>query len=312
MDRPNERSLHSTIRPRVGGAGLLAGAAAALWILSPAAVASAPWIWILGGCMLALFLLSLADDLVGLNTWIRLACHALVALAFLTIVEAGPTAPWMPTAWAAAACVAGGVWWTNLNNFMDGADGLAGGMATFGLLSLGLVALTEKPAGEAIGLLALALSGASAGFLLLNFQPARVFMGDAGSIPLGFAAAALSWLGTLHALWPWWFGPAVFSVFIVDATVTLLRRIASGQRFWQAHRDHYYQRLILAGWSHRRTCVVYYFLMLASTICALLAKSSTAPWTWLTGVVITYAALIAVCEWRFHQEKQDRKVSGAR
>ena len=87
------------------------------------------------------------------------------------------------------------------------------------------------------------------GFLVFNFPPARVFLGDAGSVPLGFLAGALGAQGALSGAWPMWFPVLVFSPFIVDATVTIARRVARGERIWIAHRDHYYQRLVLSGWT---------------------------------------------------------------
>jgi UDP-N-acetylmuramyl pentapeptide phosphotransferase/UDP-N-acetylglucosamine-1-phosphate transferase len=94
---------------------------------------------------------------------------------------------------------------------------------------------------------------AAAVFLKANFHPARIFLGDVGSVPLGFLAGALGALGVYRDLVPVWFPFVVFAPFFVDATVTLLRRMLRGERFWQAHREHYYQRLVQMGWGHRRT-----------------------------------------------------------
>jgi UDP-N-acetylmuramyl pentapeptide phosphotransferase/UDP-N-acetylglucosamine-1-phosphate transferase len=99
-------------------------------------------------------------------------------------------------------------------------------------------------------------------------------MGDAGSIPLGFLAGALGLQGWHQGLWPLWFPLAVFAPFIADASVTLLRRLLRRERVWQAHRSHYYQRVILLGWSHRRTALAEYGLMAASGAAALLAVHS--------------------------------------
>lgn len=311
IDCPVDRSLHMEPKARVGGVGLMIAASLSCLLLPDAWSPQAPWqVWLVSGTLM-LFALSLADDIFQLPIGLRLATHVGVASAFLFAIEieipASATAPpWLIVGFV-LGCI---VWWTNLTNFMDGADGLAGGMSVIGFGILWLASNGHSGTGDQIGTIALTLSGASLGFLILNFPPAKIFLGDSGSIPLGFLAAALAVVGTLHQLWPWWFGLAVFSVFIVDATVTLARRILARKRFWQPHREHYYQRLILSGWSHRKTCLVYYFLMLASAICALFAKNSNSPWTWLLPLVITYASLIAVLEWRFHQEKKDGKKSG--
>jgi UDP-N-acetylmuramyl pentapeptide phosphotransferase/UDP-N-acetylglucosamine-1-phosphate transferase len=158
-------------------------------------------------------------------------------------------------------------WTTNLYNFMDGSDGLAGGMAVIGF---GTYASAAWIGGNVeFELLAWSIAAAAAGFLIFNFPPAKIFMGDVGSIPLGFLAGALGVAGWQRELWPLWFPLVVFAPFIVDASVTLVRRVLRGERVWEAHRQHYYQRLILSGWSHRRTAVSEYGLMLLCGAAAL-------------------------------------------
>jgi UDP-N-acetylmuramyl pentapeptide phosphotransferase/UDP-N-acetylglucosamine-1-phosphate transferase len=160
-------------------------------------------------------------------------------------------------------------WMTNLYNFMDGADGLAGGMALIGFSTYAIAAwLAGDPA---FALANVCVAAGAVAFLLFNFPPARVFMGDAGSVPLGFLAGALGLQGWAQGLWPVWFPAVVFAPFAADATVTLLRRAARGERIWQAHRTHYYQRVILLGWSHRRTALAEYALMAVSAAVAALA-----------------------------------------
>jgi len=158
------------------------------------------------------------------------------------------------------------VWVTNLYNFMDGMDGFAGGMACSGFLLLAILGWREGR--ETFALLATTVATAHLGFLVLNFPPARIFLGDAGSIPAGFLAAGFSLWGVREAVFPLWVPLLAFSPFIVDATVTVLRRFFRRERVWEAPRSHYYQRLVLAGWSHRRTVLAEYGLMLAATLSA--------------------------------------------
>jgi UDP-GlcNAc:undecaprenyl-phosphate/decaprenyl-phosphate GlcNAc-1-phosphate transferase len=187
-------------------------------------------------------------------------------------------------------------WLTNLYNFMDGADGLAGGMTFIGFLFYGtaasLAGTTEFAA------LSFSVAAAAAAFLVFNFHPARVFLGDAGSVPLGFLAAAFGLLGWLQHSWPWWFPVLVFSAFIVDATVTLARRLVGGERVWEAHRDHYYQRLVQIGWGHRRTAVAEYGLMLISGLLALatLSAPTSTQAVALGATAAAYAGMIAWIE----------------
>ena len=133
------------------------------------------------------------------------------------------------------------------------------GMAVSGFTTYAMVAW---PLDTTLAALCLALAGAAAGFLPFNLK-GRIFMGDGGSVPLGFLAAALGCHGWLAGLWPLWFAPLVFAPFIADASLTLLRRIARGEKFWQAHREHYFQRLVRMGCSHARLALMEYALMLA-------------------------------------------------
>ena len=121
------------------------------------------------------------------------------------------------------------------------------------------------------------VAAAGAAFLPFNFPPARLFMGDAGSVPIGFLAAVLSLAGWRDGDWPFWFPVVVFSPFIVDATLTLLKRAGARERIWEAHNKHYYQRLVLAGWKHRRVVLAEYVLMLLSGVTAIAYAGGAEP-----------------------------------
>ncbi len=256
-DRPNARSLHETPRPRVGGLGVMAGTLAVLF------AAGSPETRFVAACALGLVLLSLRDDLEPLPALVRLAGHAAATIALV----AGPLGA--PPFVIAAPLVLAIAWMTNLYNFMDGADGLAGGMAVAGFGTLALAA--DAGGAPDLAMAAGAVAAASLAFLASNAPPAKVFLGDAGSIPLGFLAGALGVLGIARGLWPMWFPLLVFSPFVVDATVTLLRRLLAGERVWEAHRTHYYQRLVTGGWTHRRLAFAAWAAMLAAGASALLA-----------------------------------------
>jgi UDP-N-acetylmuramyl pentapeptide phosphotransferase/UDP-N-acetylglucosamine-1-phosphate transferase len=141
--------------------------------------------------------------------------------------------------------------------------------------------------------MAAAASASSAAFLIFNFPPARSFMGDTGSVPLGFLAAAIGSKGWVDGVWPGWFPFMVFSPFIVDATITMLKRMFAGARFWKAHRDHYYQRLVRMGWTHRRLALVEYMLMLCVGVSALLALD-LAPALQIVSVAVWLVIFIAL------------------
>jgi len=273
MDEPNHRSLHKAAIPRIGGLGILAGAVAGLSALMPL-------LWLVA----ALGVLSFLDDRRGVPILVRFFAHFAAAAVWVGIMGAWPPA-------LAAFAILLLVWMTNLFNFMDGADGLAGGMAVTGFSAYAAAAWLGGQAGFA--LLCAAVAAASLAFLRFNFPPARVFMGDVGAISLGFLAGALGLLGWRQGFWPAWFPLLVFSPFIVDATLTLLRRMLSGKRFWQAHSEHYYQRLLHMGWSQRRMVLAEYALMIACAVAALaLVHASTVMQVLiLAGWGLAYGAL---------------------
>ena len=251
MDHPNERSLHVTPTPRIGGLGIMAGVCVAAVWLAGAGLLQATLPVVLAAFALAA--MSVLDDVRGLPVALRFLAHFVAAVACLLALGL--------TGWALLAGTLAVVWMTNLYNFMDGSDGLAGGMAAIGFSALALAAWLGGAPGLAV--FCAAIAAAALAFLRFNFPPARVFMGDAGSIPLGFLAAALGILGAMQNVWPWLFPVLVFSPFIVDASVTLARRGLRGEKIWQAHRSHYYQRAVLLGASHRQLAIAAYALMLA-------------------------------------------------
>jgi len=268
IDRPNERSLHRKPTPRIGGLGLLAGAFAAI-----AVAGAVPGLWI-AAIALVLAAVSALDDAESLPVATRLGLHlAAAALAVAIIGPPGGRASGGGLAMALLALLAI-TWMANLFNFMDGADGLAGSMASIGFAALAFAA--HRAGAPDLAACCAAIAAASLGFLVFNFPPAKVFMGDAGSVPLGFFAGALGWQGAMEGAWPAWFPVLVFSPFIVDATLTLLRRLAAGEPVWKAHRSHYYQRLVLGGWSHRKLVLAQWLLMGAAAGSALIACEQSA------------------------------------
>jgi UDP-N-acetylmuramyl pentapeptide phosphotransferase/UDP-N-acetylglucosamine-1-phosphate transferase len=257
LDVPNERSLHVNPVPRTGGLGLL-GAAAVGWVLfAPGALI------VLLVLILLLSAVTFIDDRVGLPVQTRLVAQIVAAVAFLAAYFTAPLLL-LPLAFGAL------LWMANLYNFMDGSDGLAGGMTVAGFGTYALAAFQ----GDALPLAAIAASvaGAAGGFLVWNFHKASVFMGDSGSVPLGFLAAALGLIGWQDGVWPFWFPALVFSPFIADATVTLIKRYLRGERLTQAHKTHYYQRTLRMGLGHRGTALASYVLMAAVGASALVAR----------------------------------------
>ncbi|MHB8473601.1 MAG: MraY family glycosyltransferase [Gammaproteobacteria bacterium] len=256
LDHSNHRSLHSSPTSRLGGAAVMAGVSVSGLLVSMK-------LWpILLTLVGFLFAVSLADDIRGLPVKWRLMSHALAAGTFLWL--AAPSGILGSIGLAIAL-----VWVINLYNFMDGSDGLAGGMSGIGF---GFLSIAAWSSGDIqFALLCLSISASSAGFLIYNFYPAKIFLGDSGSIPLGFLAGSMSVLGAQRGNWPLWFPFVVFSSFIVDATLTLFSRLLHGEKIWLPHREHFYQRLIMSGFSHRKTALAEYGLMVTCGALGLLA-----------------------------------------
>lgn len=289
LDRPNERSLHEHPVPRIGGLGLMLGLASA-WLFTKNN--QAPSLLVLIAPLIAI---SVFDDFKGVPPLWRLLVQLAVASVVIANLKLGVW-PW--GAYAGAFIML--VWGANLYNFMDGSDGLAGGMTVFGFSAYALVAIL---AGETVfAVQMMAIIAAALAFLIFNFYPARVFLGDAGSVPLGFLAALFGFTGIAAGLWPIWFPFLVFSPFIVDATVTLLKRARRKETLWRAHRDHYYQRLVRMGWGHKRTALVFYAAMLISLIAAIGLRTATANLQWIGLAVIAgaYAFVLVLIDkhWR--------------
>jgi UDP-N-acetylmuramyl pentapeptide phosphotransferase/UDP-N-acetylglucosamine-1-phosphate transferase len=292
LDQPNHRSLHQTAIPRTGGLGLHLGVLIA-WLYT-----GVPWTWLVLLSYVALIGVSIIDDLRDLPAAARLLAHLIASL----VVAAALLADQWGLLFAGVVTLAM-AWVTNLYNFMDGADGMAGGMAVSGFLAYGAAASFDGL--TPLSILNFSIAASALAFLAFNFSPAKIFMGDAGSIPLGFLAASLGLVGWHGSVWPWWFPAAVFAPFLADATVTLLRRLFAGQRVWQAHREHAYQKLVLMGWSHRRMALWAYVLMLACGGLALLGSrlGSAAQAAVVSLVVLACAAVLLRVEqaWRRHQ-----------
>ena len=265
LDHPNERSLHQRPVPRMGGIGVAAGIAASVPFVS-----QVEWwpLWLAAAILVGI---SFLDDIIGLPIIGRLLVHFVAAGGAVVGLLLNHTG----VGWVLLAIVAI-VWMTNLYNFMDGMDGLAGGMALFGF---GFYALAGALSGHLSFAVTNAAIAATAGaFLVFNFHPARMFMGDAGSTLFGFLAACFGLVGWQLGIWTLWFPGLVFSPFIVDATVTLARRLLRGEKIWRPHREHYYQRLVLSGWGHRRTALAEYGVMVLCGGFALLYQYASEEW----------------------------------
>jgi UDP-N-acetylmuramyl pentapeptide phosphotransferase/UDP-N-acetylglucosamine-1-phosphate transferase len=305
VDVPNERSSHTTPTPRGGGLMIVAGTLAGLaFTLSRGAEWPVRQITAFFAAAILVAAVSWLDDLRSLSNRVRIVAHfsaaAIVMFGTGRLLELpGPELPSLVSALVTLIWIAG---LTNAYNFMDGIDGIA---ATQGVIA-GLAWIVLAAGSPTTATLALLLAVSSFGFLLHNWPPARIFMGDVGSAFLGFAFAAIPLMpggrGDLVTaalvVWP----------FVFDTAFTFLRRLRRREAVFSAHRSHLYQRLVIAGMSHRSVTLLYGAL--AAIGCAL-AWWSSRRGGWSEAVALAAISLLALALWIVVVRKESR-ASGCR
>ena len=250
LDSPTERSSHTLPTPHGGGAALLSAFALGLLFAAPLYGRWDDVFVALASAAMLLMVLGIADDLRGLSVRLRLAIYGLVCLLMaVVLLQKGSTGNVVWDAVLVLLAAFALLWTINLFNFMDGIDGIAAIQTLLACCGAAtLVWLTSRD-GEYI-LFCLLLAAAHGGFLVWNYPPARLFMGDAGSVPTGFLLASLAILGAVQGQLNPLCWLVLLAVFITDATWTLLWRVGTGQAFTQPHRLHAYQRLSRHWRSH--------------------------------------------------------------
>ena len=287
MDIPNARSSHAVPTPRGGGIAVLFSMVLGFIYLYTQELSLFDGFFFLGLGLVAS--ISFLDDRFTLSPALRFAVHILAVS--LVIYSRGPilNAPlpeplllhWSFLAWPMTFIWFLGV--INIYNFLDGIDGYAGAQAV--VVGLGIMMLYPSPAGMMTGCVIIA---AVLGFLVFNWHPAKIFMGDVGAVSLGFTFAALPfYLSTDHV------EQGVFNValllwfFLADGSYTILRRLSKGEKIWLAHRSHLYQRLNIAGLSHSR--IVISILPLQLMLIGTLSHSQTLA---ITSACVAFVAFV--------------------
>lgn len=306
LDMPNDRSSHKVPVPRLGGAAFIPvvlGGLAIAWS------AGGPPVWFTAGFFVGatlLFAISLLDDFISLSAKARFAGQILAVICVVApgLHYAGVIAwPYVLVVGALYVFFATGL--VNIYNFMDGIDGIAGIQA----IAAGCFwfAASLSLGAPATGALALLVVAGAAGFLTLNWPPAKIFMGDAGSTVLGYAFAALPLLAIIEsrgsltlstacvagflAVWP----------FLTDGTFTILRRLRKGENIFQAHRSHLYQRLVISGRPHAHVTLAYgAFAAVGAALGACVLRGSLVAWA---GSAVVLALLfLALWRWTLAEE----------
>ena len=291
LDYPNERSSHSQPTPHGGGIAVIIVLILAWTVIGIKETALSLQVMTVIGCTIFLAAVSWYDDLHGLPPLVRLLMQATAITVILVITPVHGTyfADLLPPIFDLLAAGFFWLWFVNLFNFMDGIDGIAG--VETACIGIGIVIVVGIAGmNGTLSLLALTTAAAALGFLWWNWYPAKIFLGDVGSVPLGFL---LGWLLlSLTASGQWAAALIIPFYYLADSTITLGRRALHGERVWQAHRQHYYQRAVQRGLSHaavvRAICLVNLLLMALAGLAA-----SGLVWTALATAAVTTAALLA-------------------
>lgn len=285
----NERSMHKGSTVTGGGLPLLT---AALFVFVGLWPVTQPVGLLLPAAALLAFV-SFLDDIKPVARWLRFGTHVAAAAAAVATVPHAQSVflGWLPMWLDRALAVLALVWFINLFNFMDGIDGIAG-IETISIAGgFAIVIAAAQSTSPLVGL-ALAVAGATAGFLFWNWHPARIFLGDVGSVPLGFLCGALMiWLAVQHSLAAALILPLYF---VADATITILMRLRRGERIWEPHRSHFYQRSARAVSSH--AVVVRRVAACNGVLVALALLALTMPVTALVLAILSVATLLAWME----------------
>jgi Fuc2NAc and GlcNAc transferase len=300
LDVPNERSSHAVPTPRGGGVAIVVVVCAAFVCVG---ALEETWRSIAAFTMLAALgvaAVGYLDDLRGVAASKRFAVHVLGAVVLLMATrELGPldlpAVPPVPVVQWLLTLVSI-LWLLNLFNFMDGIDGIAAMEAAFASLGIALCAYFGPGISDALLALCLAVAASSMGFLIYNWPPARIFMGDVGSGFLGFILGSLAVIAHRESGVDPWVIAILLGVFVTDSTVTLLRRVARGKRWHEAHRSHAYQRLSRELGSHRSVTLG----ALAINLIWLLPLSILAthrPGNSMVVALVAYAPLLAIAIW---------------
>lgn len=290
IDTPNERSSHAIPTPRGGGVAIVASSLIGIGILTAAGVVSIHLFVAIAGGGVAVALVGLLDDYRALPARARLAVHLIAAgwAVFWSdptgfLLAGGHLA--LPKMLGGAVSAVGIAWFLNIFNFMDGIDGIAASEAAFVCGAAGLLAGCI----DGVGLVAVALilAAASLGFLVWNWPPARVFMGDVGSGYIGFVLGVMAVFEvnlSFEKIWMWF---VLCGIFVVDSTITLARRFWRREALATAHRMHAYQHAA-ARFGHGRVTAA----ALAINVLWLLPLAAVSA-LWVNhGMLVTVAALV--------------------
>ncbi len=308
LDHPNERSSHTAPTPRGGGLVVALVILAGYVLASRLAEFDISWGFLVGS--LIVVAISWVDDIYSVSFVWRLLAHSAAAAClmvdlgpFSTIATVVQTTPLSLGLIGIPLTFFWIIWLINAYNFMDGIDGIAGIQAVAAAMGWLLAGLATSSSPTFV--LGGAVLFAALAFLLHNWSPARIFMGDAGSAFLGFAFASLPLIfrGSIAAdngIAPT-IGILIVWMFVFDSVFTFFRRLINGEKVWQAHRQHLYQRLVISGYSHQRTTLIYgSFAIVIAVLAGLSAGENPRVPLYVSAAAATASsiALLGICHAR--------------
>ena len=307
LDHPNHRSLHTQATPRGGGSTIALLVFVMLFLLYLTGLVSRDFFMAMEPAALVVTVTGWIDDRRGLPAHWRGLTYLLCSIwATLWITGVSPLTDYSRLVYMVIAT--GGIMWLiNLYNFMDGTDGLAGSQA---VITAVVGAWFLGNAGEqGMAILLMVVSAATSGFLIWNWPPARIFMGDAGSCLVGLVFGAVALASDVSSAVPIPVWLVLLSIFICDTTMTLVKRVVSGETWYLAHRQHAYQRLVQMGMSHKQlTCAVISVNLLILVPAAFMVNTFQVYAWWITGGIYLLNGSI----WLLVQGKYNNHINGNR
>ena len=279
LDHPGERSSHAKPTLRGGGVAVMI-TVVLMWSIGELMVFDSMHAnGVVIGALAIISAIFFVEDYKGMSIVIRLGVQLAITLFVLLVMGAGSDGGLLvfqgllPPMFDLFVSWLVWVWFINLFNFMDGIDGIS--VAQSVTITIGVVIVTAVSGlAQEAQLSAILLAGAMTGFAYWNLPPAKVFLGDVGSIPLGFM---IGWMLLNLAADGFWVAALILPLYyLTDATITLIKRILRGERFWHAHRDHFYQMAVINGRSHGLVSLMVFIIGLMLISLALLSLEY--PW----------------------------------
>lgn len=286
---PGPRQSHAQSTPTGGGLGMMSALAVILWVLFALGEIGARWVFAVVPSFMLLSLLGWFDDRRPLSVLLRLTVQLLVSLVLIGSLKDWNGIHGFSQVVMGAVALTGVM---NMYNFMDGSHGMAGleGLFIAGVIAIAALSAEQLP----LAYVALAVAACCIGFLPWNIPRPRVFMGDAGSVPLGLVLAWLLVLAMEQATLSLPMVILVFSVFLIDSGLTLSARVIRGERWYTPHNLHVYQKLIKSGWTHGQVACVYQLTNIFLVLPSLLLAKVFPNFSW---AIVTGVLTIMACGW---------------